>query len=75
MADALAQSSKQKPTIGELQKQLEEMRSQMVKMQNRIAELEAAPTAPYLDFSFANVSFTRAPRESQALPSNTLRIP
>ena len=59
MADALAQSSKQKPTIGELQKQLEEMRSQMVKMQNRIAELEAAPTAPYLDFSFANVSFTR----------------
>ena len=40
-AEALAQSSKQKPIIGELQKQLEEMRSQMVKMQNRIAELEA----------------------------------
>src|SRR5215813_6269871 len=38
---ALAQTSNQEPTIGELQKQLEEMRSQMVKMQNRIAELEA----------------------------------
>ncbi len=34
--------SKQKPTTAELQKQLEEMRSQMLKMQNRIAELEAA---------------------------------
>jgi hypothetical protein len=41
-AEGLAQSSKQEPAIGELQKQLEEMRSQMVKMQNRIAELEAA---------------------------------
>ena len=41
-AEGLAQASKQEPAIGELQKQLEEMRSQMVKMQNRIAELEAA---------------------------------
>ena len=39
---ALAQTSNQEPTIGELQKQLEEMRSQMVKMQNRIADLEAS---------------------------------
>src|SRR5215469_1376440 len=39
---AFAQSSTSEPTIGELQKQLEEMRSEMVKMQNRIAELEAA---------------------------------
>jgi len=38
----LAQSSQHEPTIGELQKQLEEMRSQMAKMQNRIADLEAA---------------------------------
>ena len=38
----LAQSSKQEPTIGELQRQLDEMRSQMAKMQNRIADLEAA---------------------------------
>src|SRR5215469_10632027 len=41
-ATALAQASNQEPTIGELQKQMEEMRSQMVKMENRIAELEAA---------------------------------
>ena len=41
-AKGLAQSSAQEPTIGELQRQLDEMRSQMVKMQNRIAELEAA---------------------------------
>src|SRR5215472_7728937 len=37
-----AQDSNQEPTAGELQRQLDEMRSQMVKMQNRIAELEAA---------------------------------
>ncbi len=41
-AVGLAQSPLQEPTIGELQKQLEEMRSQMAKMQDRIAELEAA---------------------------------
>src|SRR5215472_2629353 len=41
-APGLGQSSNQEPTIGELQKQLEDMRSQMVKMQNRIADLEAA---------------------------------
>src|SRR5262249_23121250 len=41
-AEGLAQSSEQEPTIGDLQKQLEEMRSQMVKMQDRIAELETA---------------------------------
>src|ERR1700739_1389736 len=41
-ATGLAQASNQDTTIGELQRQLDEMRSQMVKMQNRIAELEAA---------------------------------
>jgi hypothetical protein len=41
-AEGLTQVSNQESAIGELQKQLEEMRSQMVKMQNRIAELEAA---------------------------------
>jgi len=41
-AQAFAQSSKQEPTIGELQRQMEEMRSRMIKMENRIAELEAA---------------------------------
>src|SRR5262249_10903330 len=37
-----AQSSNQDATIGELQRQLEEMRLQMARMQNRIADLEAA---------------------------------
>jgi hypothetical protein len=37
-----AQTSNQDATISELQRQLEEMRSQMAKMQNRIADLEAA---------------------------------
>src|SRR5215471_10851295 len=41
-AAGMAQDSNQQPTPGELQRQLDEMRSQMVKMQNRIAELEAA---------------------------------
>ena len=40
-AEAPAQSQSQEPTVGELQRQLNEMRSQMAKMQNRIAELEA----------------------------------
>src|ERR1700756_298180 len=39
---ALAQTVNQEPTVAELQRQLQEMRSQMDKMQNRIAELEAA---------------------------------
>lgn len=41
-AECLAQSTRQEPTIADLQKQMEEMRSQMAKMQNRIDELEAA---------------------------------
>jgi len=41
-AAGLAQAPSQEPTTGELQSQLNEMRSQMVKMQNRITELEAA---------------------------------
>src|SRR5215470_9446178 len=40
-AGGLAQSSNQGPTTSELQRQLDEMRSQMIKMENRIAELEA----------------------------------
>ena len=42
VAGAMAQTFKQEPTTGELQRQLDEMRSQMIQMQNRIAELEAA---------------------------------
>jgi hypothetical protein len=43
-AAALAQTSNQDFAIDELRRQLEAMRSQMVQMQNRIAELEAART-------------------------------
>jgi len=41
-AEGLAQASNQDSAVSELQRQLDEMRSQMIKMQNRIAELEAA---------------------------------
>jgi hypothetical protein len=41
-AQGLAQTLNQESTIGELQKQLDEMRMQMITMQNRIADLEAA---------------------------------
>jgi uncharacterized coiled-coil protein SlyX len=37
---SLAQTANQDPTIADLQRQIQEMRSQMAKMQNRIAELE-----------------------------------
>src|SRR5262245_23676878 len=48
-AGAMAQSSDQQPTVTDLQKQLQEMRSLMDRMQNRIDELEkdkstASPT-------------------------------
>ena len=52
-AAGMAQSFQQEPTISELQKQIEEMRSQKAKMQDRIAELEAsrgtAATSPHTD--------------------------
>jgi len=41
-ADGFAQPTEQDPTVRELLNQLEDMRSQMVEMQNRIATLEAA---------------------------------
>src|ERR1700741_4732457 len=37
---SVAQNANQDPTVTDLQRQIQEMRSQMVKMQNRIAELE-----------------------------------
>src|SRR6266478_6639034 len=59
----------------ELQKQLEEMRSQMVKKQNRIAELEAPlPLLIWASTSPMHPS-PGAPRVSQELPSSTLHIP
>src|SRR6201982_1683658 len=39
-AGSVAQTANRDPTITDLQRQIQEMRSQMVKMQNRIAELE-----------------------------------
>src|SRR5215467_10075198 len=41
-----AQASNQDSGIAELQRQLDEMRSQMIKMQNRITELEAVRVIP-----------------------------
>jgi len=40
-----AEARAQSPTLGELEKRLEEMRSQMASMQNQLAELEAATKA------------------------------
>ena len=39
-AGSVAQTANQDPTITDLQRQIQEMRSQMAKMQNRIADLE-----------------------------------
>jgi peptidoglycan hydrolase CwlO-like protein len=41
-AAALAQTSNQEPTIRELQKQLDEMRSQMAKIENSIQQPETS---------------------------------
>ena len=64
----LAQTSNQEPAIGELQRQFDEMRSQMIKMQNRISELEAAK-------GIAATSFTPDPvsTQSQTPPIQALR--
>jgi hypothetical protein len=67
-AEGVAQSSKQEPTVGELQKQLEEMRSQMVKMQNRIAVLEAAR-----GITATNASTDPVPVERQTPPAQAFR--
>ena len=40
-AGSVAQTANQDPTITDLQRQIQEMRLQMAKMQNRIADLEA----------------------------------
>ena len=66
-AEGLAQSSGQEPTTGELQRQLEEMRSQMAKMQNRITELEAARGIA------ANSSADPILPQSQTPPAQLLR--
>jgi hypothetical protein len=70
-AEGLAQSSKQEPTIGELQRQLDEMRSQMAKMQNRIAELEAAKGIAATDSSTDPVLLQSQAPEAQAALSQS----
>src|SRR5262245_64726975 len=67
-AEVEAQSSNQDPTVGELQKQLEEMRTQMAKMQNRIADLEAAK-----GIASANPSADTVLPQSQTPPEQSLR--
>ena len=57
----LAQSRNQESTTSELQRQLDEMRSQMARMQNRIAELEAA----------AGITTTKARTDSTLLDKQT----
>lgn len=68
----LAQASRQKPTVGELQTQLDEMRSQMLKMQNRIAELEATKGIEATSStSDPVVPQTETPSSGQALRSQS----
>jgi len=67
-AAGLAQTPNQEPTTGELQRQLGEMRSQMVKMQNRIAELEAARGSAATTSSADPVVL-----QSQTAPAQALR--
>ena len=67
-AEALAQSPSQESTVGELQRQLSEMRSQMGKMQNRIEELEAAK-----GMAATNPGTDPIPVENQTPPAQSLR--
>lgn len=67
-AEAFAQSSNQDSAVGELQRQLEEMRSQMVKMQNRIAELEAEKGS-----TAKNRGGDGIPVQTQTAPTQPLR--
>jgi len=67
-AAGLAQTSNQEPTTGELQRQLDEMRSQMVKMQNRISQLEAAK-----GIAATGSSTDPMPAQRQTPPAEALR--
>ena len=62
------QSSKQEPTIVELQKQMEEMRSQMVTMQGRIEELEATRGITATNSGADPVTLHSENSPAQALP-------
>src|SRR5215469_10456459 len=66
-AAGLAQASNQASSIGELQKQLDQMRSQITKMQNRIEQLEAAR-----GILATSSDSDPLPLPSQTAPSQTL---
>ena len=67
----LAQTSNQEPTIAELQKQLDEMRSQMARMQNRITELEAGRGTAATSSNADPVQVQSESSPAQALRSQT----
>jgi len=67
-APGLAQTPNQEPSISDLQKQLDEMRSQMAKMQNRIAELEASR-----GITVTSSSADPVPVQSETPPVQTLQ--
>jgi len=65
----LAQTPNQDPTIADLQRQIQEMRAQMAKMQNRIAELEATRGS-----AAATSSSDPALPESETPPTEALQL-
>jgi len=65
---SLAQTANLDPTITDLQRQIQEMRSQMAKMQNRIAELETTR-----GIATANSSPDPVLLQSEASPTQTLQ--
>ena len=66
-AGSVAQTANQDPTISDLQRQIQEMRLQMAKMQNRIADMEAKETAD------KNSSTDPILSQSQTLSTEALR--
>jgi hypothetical protein len=66
-AEGRAQPSTQEPAIGDFQRQLEEMRSQMAILQTRIAELEAASGIAATSSSADPVPLHRESPPAQAL--------
>jgi type II secretory pathway component PulM len=65
----LAQTPNQDPTIADLQRQIQEMRAQMAKMQNRIAELETTRGS-----TAATSSSDPALHESETPPTEALQL-
>jgi hypothetical protein len=68
-AEGLAQTGTQDPALGELQRQLQEMHSLVVKLENRVAELEAAK-----GIATANSSNDPIQPQSQTPPAQASRL-